>query len=421
MALPWGFVRLFKYRGFYYEFFSANGSTLLVLPIEITLGPPTYETSYLIENVPGAIDRFVFSRGQPLSHHYHALPFLKRLQVLWTLIKVVFLDAKDQWVKKKFTQLYFESWMMLLRWVLVQGWFFHCDFYDFLKKKCSKPTSYTSLISCHEMAFYAKIIWQVAKTNHQQGITAQHAMIYPEKLNFFPHPLEVRQAAMALPTVFYVFNEAMVEMLKPFYPKTKFLLACNPRYLKWKSMAPIPSFHVKRKILLVSAVMFYDVSMLLTILKNLIQEDRFRDFQYILRFHPSGEMRMRDRLWIYWARRFRNIEVSQEPLEKTLQEVALVIGSNTTTVQEAILWGVPVLTVFHEKYLCAHVLLLTPQWRIHVDALNLDRVRSLIATAQASDVIAAYKKFMGLDQPVFSIQQLVQDGFIGGILNGASL
>jgi hypothetical protein len=256
------------------------------------------------------------------------------------------------------------------------------------------------------MSFYTKIIWQVSKEAGLLGVTAQHAMIYPEKLNFFPEMNEI-EAGIPQPHIFFVYSPQMVALLKPYFPKTRFLLACSPRFNRWRDQKSLRRENGDVKnILFVSGVMFYDVMLLLAAIKKLRKENRHKNFRFWVRFHPDGEMRIFDKISVFLAHKLGKIEISRGHLEETLKHTSLVVGSNTTTLQEAMLLGIPALNIFHEDFLCADVLSLSKDSRIHVNHISSDDLHSAIKTTPDPKLIEDYKAFMGLYHPDFSTDLL---------------
>ncbi len=416
-----GFWRFFSYKGFHYEILKTGSKALLILPVEVTQGrhpqgrPPQernpYKTSYMIESAgmsPAAkIDKLIFSRTEPLGVRRYELTVYKRIRIFMVLFFTLLGDFFTRILKKETHEAYLDSFVILFQWIIAQKWFFHWDFYHFLRNLClSGDGNYKVLVSVHEMSFYTKMIWQVSKEAGLLGVTAQHAMIYPEKLNFFPEKNEI-EAGIPQPHIFFVYSPQMVTLLKPYFPKTRFLLGCSPRFNRWRDQKSLlrENGDVKN-LLFVSGVMFYDVMLLLTAIKKLMKENRYKNFRFWVRFHPDGEMRIFDKVSVFLAHKLGKIEISRGPLEETLKHTSLVVGSNTTTLQEAMLLGIPTLNIFHEDFLCADVLSLSKDLRIHVNDISSDDVSERMKTTADPKLIEDYKAFMGLYHPDFSTDLL---------------
>lgn len=411
-----GVFRFLNYRGFFYEMLEGKSPMLLILPIEITEGKFPYKTSYIVESENMPMDKLVFSRSTPLAQKCYRFTIFKRFRVLLALNLTLFSDFFKTIVTGKFNAAYLDGFTILFRWVVAQGWFFHWDFYHLLKNLClSSPRNYKALVSAHEMSFYPKMIWQVAKEAGLVGVTAQHAMIYPGKLNFFLEAAEI-EAGSPQPDIFFVYNSAMIDLLKPYFPKTSFLLCCSPRFNNWKNQkAFIRNHHGQKNILFVSGVMFYDVQLLLAVIKKLMRENNIchsegrshswrspEELRFLLRFHPDGNIRIVDRIWLFVAEKLGKVEKSVGPLEETLKQTSLVVGSNTTTLQEAVLLGIPALNIFNEDFLCVDVLSLSQNCRVHINDISVTRLLEQMNAKPDPEMIESYKAFMGLEHPDFS-------------------
>lgn len=408
-----GFFRFFSYKGFRYEILKTGSKALLILPVEVTEGRAPYKTSYMIESAgenPDAkpavkIDKLIFSRTEPMGARRYELTFYKRITIFMILFFTLLGDFFTRIAKKETREAYLDSFAILFQWIIAQRWFFHWDFYHFLRKLCGDG-NYKVLVSVHEMSFYTKMIWQVSKENGLLGVTAQHAMIYPEKLNFFPEANEI-EAGSPQPDIFFVYSPRMIDLLKPYFPKTRFLLGCSPRFNRWKGQKSwLRGNGGVKNLLFVSGVMFYDVMLLLAALKKLRKADQNKNLKFWVRFHPDGEKRILDKISIFFAHRLGKIEISKGPLEETLKHTSLVLGSNTTTLQEAILLGIPTLNIFHEDFLCADVLSLSKDLRIHLNHISLDDVYERMKITPHPKLIEDYRAFMGLHHPDFSTDLL---------------
>ncbi len=409
-----GIYRFFSYRGFHYEILKTGSKALLILPVEVTegralQGRSPYKTSYMIEsageNPVSKIDKLIFSRTEPIGIRRYELTVYKRIRIFMILFFTLLGDFFTRITKKESREAYFDSFAILFQWVITQRWFFHWDFYHFLRKRCGDG-NYKVLVSVHEMSFYTKMIWQVAKEAGLLGVTAQHAMIYPEKLNFFPEVNEIA-AGIPQPDIFFVYSPQMIDLLKPYFPKTQFLLGCSPRFNRWKDQKSwLRRCGDVKNLLFVSGVMFYDVTLLLTAIKKLRKADQRKNLKFWVRFHPDGEMRILDKLSVFWAHKLGKIEISKGHLEETLKQTSLVLGSNTTTLQEAILLGIPTLNIFHEDFLCADVLSLSKDSRIHLNHISLDDIYERMKATPDPKLIEDYKAYMGLYHPDFSTDLL---------------
>lgn len=397
-----GIARFFSYRGFYFNYRKNRSPVLLIIPDEITDHSLQAKTEYVIEDDDYPVDKLVFSRLRAIGPRFSGLSCYSKLKIFLRLLGATLGDFRETMRNKKITTAYLDAFIVFLRWVISQSWCFHWDFYGLLNNTIAvNDQGYKVLLSLHEMHFYSKVIWRTAHERNLIGVTAQHAMIIPEKLWYFPHPSEVK-AGCRLPDVFFVYSNEIIKLLEPFYPGTKFTLCCSPRFKKWKAdktgvhqRTPHPA---NNSILFVSGIMAYDVAILVQGIRKLLSQD-LPGLRIRLRLHPYASIQTLDKFWIKALRKFGKIEITKNALSDDLGTAALVIGSNSTVLQEAALVGIPVLGIYNGDFVRSAVLPDSQDWCVPVNALSAARIEEQRGRTFEDSFIRRFKENMGLFNP----------------------
>ena len=398
-----GIVRFFTYRGFFYNWLKRGSPVLLVIPDEITDHSARIRTNYLLEDANYPIDKLVFSRIKNIGFNAYNLSYLNRAKIFMKLFWVLLFDLAERLYRKEINFEYLDSFVVFLRWIISQAWCFHWDFYHFLKKFATAGSSnYRVLLSLHEMHFYSKVIWKLAREEGIMGVTAQHAMIIPEKLWYFPHKLETK-ANCPMPDVFFVYSDEIRQLLRPFYPQTRFELCCSPRFKKWKAseadLAKSQTTKDKQFVTFVSGIMSYDVTILVQAIKNLLRKNLNGGLKIKLRLHPYVNITSKDRSWIKTASAFKKIEISNVSLKDDLSMAKLIIGSNSTVLHEAVLLGLPVLSVFNHDFVHPTILPDTADWNVSIDGLTWERIGEQTTKRPDKELINRFRANMGMFSP----------------------
>lgn len=408
-----GIKQFFVYHGFYYLYLKDNAPMLLIMPDEITDHAPNYKTNYLIEGDNFPIDRLIFSKDKAIGPVFSTLNFRNKIGISFKLFSSVVADIFSSFCQKKITREYCDTLLIFIRWLISQSWYFHWDFYYLVNNILStNRNSYKVLFSMHEMHFYSRIIWRIADEKRIMAITAQHAMIVPEKLWYFSNAAE-RQAGLALPSIFFVYSDRIKKMLQPYYPDTKFMLCCSPRFNKWRSFSLDNRRynHLENKklcILFVAGIMFYDVKILIRAIKNLLNKKETGQMKIRFRLHPHGNISKMDRLWLREASRFGKIEISSNTLEKDLSEAAIMLGSNSMVIQEAYLLGVPVLSVFSSDYMSSTIMFLNADSIVPAEDISWERIKEHMNGRPDESLADRFKTDMGIYNPDLSTELIYE-------------
>ncbi len=397
-----GIVSFFTYRGFYYNYIEAGSSVLLVIPEEITDHSSQAKTDYLTEEVDYPVDRLVFSQIKNIGESFTALNHFTKARITLTLFTALMSDLWQRLICMKINTDYLDTFVIFIRWVISHSWSFNWDFYHLLKEKLDSNLRYKVLLSLHEMHFYSKVIWKVASEGGKIGVTAQHAVIIPEKLWYFPHASEL-EANCPEPDVFFVYSDEIKKLLEPFYPRTRFYLCCSPRFSKWKTVKtaqPSPqSKDVRRYVTFVSGIPYYDSAILVMAMKNLLKSKGDGDIKIKVRLHPHAIVRSRDKLWLEDSFRSSRIFTSNASLKEDLFNSCLVIGANSTVLQEAILMGIPALSISTSEYVHPSILPDTADWRIAVENISWKGIEQWTTRIPENSLIDRFKANMGIYSP----------------------
>lgn len=252
----------------------------------------------------------------------------------------------------------------------------------------------------HEMHHHSRVAWRVAARHGVARHTVQHASITEGKFWYFPDPAELA-AGLELPDVFHVFSESDRALLTDHYPVTEFRLGCSSRFAPWKGIEPTPP-PADGYALVAAAMARFDNDVLVGALRGLVEgspgEGAPPGPRLRVRLHPHTLIRRRDLKWLERAEARGLLEVSRgTSLADDIAGAALVVGTGTTVLQEALLLGRPVLQIVDPDYVDYLDLGGLPGalrvGRADLTAGHLERAR-----ASAVDP-AAVRSSLGLDQP----------------------
>lgn len=404
-----GLWRFFGYTGFYYVRINKNGRALLIIPDTITDRSAQYGTSYLAEDEGFSVDKLVFSRSTKIGDNFTALSHFKKLKYFMTIGGAIIMDIFEKIRNGKVDIYYLDMLATFLEWFLSQAWYFHVDLYALIRNTLSSGgADYKALIAVHEMHFYSKIVWKVAEEKGILGVTAQHAMIIPEKLWYFPHKMEI-DAGFSFPDIFFVYSEETKSILKKGYPeKTRFPLCYSPRFKKWKdiknvSRHPETGRGKSEFVLFAGGLTPYDTTSLLEAISNLCDLGHSgKGMKVRYRLHPHARIKLRDKIQIRKAVSSKKFELSKGSLMEDLGKSALVIGAYTLVLRQAALMGIPVLSMRSENYIQPSVLPRDEKWNATTRGLSWERITRQINTAPDSDMKKTFLKDLGMENQEFS-------------------
>lgn len=237
--------------------------------------------------------------------------------------------------------------LFLLEWIMSGRWLNLVAYAEDLHTLFGKER-FKRVHAVHEMHPYSRVTWDVA---HRAGIethTIQHATIVREKLWYFPTDDE-RRAGLQGPKVFVVYSQAIQELLAPYYTATRFLLGCGPRYKQWKHQAhQVAHMSTKTDVVFVGSLARWDIEVVLCGLQQVMQSTHVR--HVVMRWHPASDFRWLQR-WIVRRLEKNGMENSHRSLQEDISRAAVVIGMNSTVLEEALAVGVPIIVLHDERFL----------------------------------------------------------------------
>lgn len=243
----------------------------------------------------------------------------------------------------------FDKVLLLLKWLcwtLSFQWLH--DYY--LEKSLSDTVKKYGIqkVGCiHEMHYYARVVWRVAKKYKAKSYTIQHAAFSNGKRWYICLSEEI-ESGLELPDVMYVYNKRVANVLKHYYRKTDFYLGCSTRYSHWKAVSGIEKNG--KYYLFVSALAGFDNDVLITALRSLLKTST-ELLPVRLRLHPFAKLSYCVKRWIRTSLKKGIIGISKNAsLRDDLENAAVVIGMSTTVLEESLLLGRPVIQINHPDF-----------------------------------------------------------------------
>jgi len=338
---------VFRYRPFGYALYGTIGDSVLVVPA--TCGFATkdgrYKTDYVSTDCDGGI--FVFGFIERCGKNAKIVDSLSVEKKVWIALSLAargvgaYFTVEGGVTDKTLLLLQWLSWVLGLQWL-------H-NFY--LQKSLTRVVEKYGVkkIGCfHEMHSYSRIVWGITSKYCIKGYTVQHASISDGKRWYFVSQDEI-DSGLALPDVFYVFEDRISGMLKPYYRNTKFSLGCSSRYGRWINVRPEPASNYGYY-LFVGALGGFDSLVVIESLDRLLRTSDER-IPVRLRLHPHAELSRKMKYWIKVQERKGKIELAEgTPLSEDIKGVKVVIGMSTTVLEESLLFGRPVIQLKHPSY-----------------------------------------------------------------------
>lgn len=411
-----GLYKFIKYKGFYFRHIKNKSSVLLIIPDVIVDGSDEFKTNYLIEDDDYPVDKLLFSFSKKRLKQgirYTTLNIIGKIALFIKLFTAILCDLGKQLIERRVTLRYLDALTLFMGWLLSQSWYFVWDLYHMLNS-CGVSNCNRYLLVLHEMHFYSRVVWTIANERGLSGIAVQHALIIPEKLWYFPDKSEIR-ANCPLPGIFFVYSDETKELLQPLYQKTKFHKCCSPRFRRWKkyfaSEYPVSESannkytmsikhenkRNKRVVLIVNnAAIFHDI-VVINALYKLIRLKLNDNISLRFRPHPDERLRFLDQLRIQIAVKLCKMEMSSQSLSDDFREADLVVGANSTVVQEAALMGASVMGVSDDDYISSSILPSSYFYRIN--KLSRDVLTQCMVKKNDDILIQRLKSNIGIFSP----------------------
>lgn len=347
-----GFFKLIgKFRQFGYVLYGEIKDTILIMAS--TCGSETndgaYKTPYVLTQHGDVL--FVFGLYKQFENYNESaikikeLPIIRKILFLYILIKsgvYAFFYIQGPLVEKTLLLLKWFSWVVSLQWLF-------CYYLEITLLKIVACYNIKKIGCIHEMHDYSRIVWRVASKYNLKSYTVQHAAITEGKRWFFTYP-EEQEAGLALPNIMFVYNQKVVELLKPYYKYTVFPLGSSSRYTHWKDIK-VCSEHKGKYYLFVSALPRFDNNIIIDALRRIAFLIK-GNVSLRLRLHPAANLGYKNRYWIHSLVKKKYITVSKNTsLRDDIEDAIAVIGMNTTVLEEALLLERPVIQLTHPDYL----------------------------------------------------------------------
>lgn len=396
-------------------FYSGSDSSVIgITPASIcTIENGKMETAYCHPEDAGAISWMVFEdAGEARDEFCSRLHVVKKLgSFLRAWARVSFSHAllePDVAVASLLTL----SCILRLHWVCLLA-------FGLRVEKILKQRRPRAVFCVHEMWPWSRVVWDVLRRNGIAGVTIQHASITRSKLWYFPMPVELN-AGFATPDTFAVFSEKEQSLLTSYYPNsTSFPLTCGSRYayLKEQKMfrgstskhQAVGALSVGGFVLFVSSVPWWDVEVVLSAAQKLSVMDHgtgnreHETWNILIRLHPRAVVPRRWQQWLKAAQARGDIHVSKRRLREDLEAAAVVVGMNSTALEEATIMGRAVVVLEDSRYLSFAT---TLGMHCAVSALSWQSIEATVAAADDA-FVAAGRNALGIDLPVVRLSEIV--------------
>lgn len=398
-----GIVQLiFNLKPFGYAVYGKIHDTILVVPSVLGKVTPDneFKTPYVFTEKDDGV--FIFGNASTCGKNAKKvvnLVFKNKLLMMCLLLKSgirAFFTVQGNTIEKTLLLLKWFSWVLGFQWLF--------DYH--LEKSLSEIVEKYKIkkIGCiHEMHFYARIVWRVAARYKATGVTIQHASISTGKRWYFAYP-EEKKSGVLLPDVMYVYNEKVIQLLKPYFENTKFLLGCSCRYCFWKDVKETKGTAKRKYFLFVGALAQFDNDVLIDALRNLFTTTT-EPIPIRLRFHPDANISNSRKNWLHSKTKEGVIEISKNtPLKTDIDGAIAVIGMSTTVLEEALLMGCPVIQLTHPDYL-QYIDIDGVPGAVKIDYRKLSAT-DLLNTPNMQVDSGSIRKSLGLNHPIVNYKQL---------------
>jgi hypothetical protein len=337
-----------SFRRFGHAVYGNPTDHILVVPLSCgrKSGNRTFETPYVSTRTGDSL--YVFGAVSSLGQHAEqddlrfcrdvASPCVALLRAGWLALA----EVKATFPERLLLGLQWAEWTLSLDWLIYLG----------LEQSLSRLVRARGIkrIGCiHEMHAHSKVVWRVAAMCGARGYTVQHASISLGKRWYFPYPEELC-AGLELPDTFFVFEPHVAQLLKPFYNETQFVEGCSCRYAQW-SARDAEVTKAGGGILFVTALPFYDNDVVIGSARKFLQ-DANGSMPVHFRLHPAAQLSRRARNWLTQNVSNGVVTLSNgSSLRVDLEGAKVVVGMGSTSLQEALVAGRPIIQLLHQDFL----------------------------------------------------------------------
>src|SRR3989338_7733417 len=263
-------------------------------------------------------------------------------RVFWCWMKISINGIGDRdWIVASVITL---RWLLGMQWLIL--WMLALRV-----RQITKEIKFDKVFCVHEIWPWSRAVWYELAGQDIAGITIQHASIRRSKLWYCPASEEI-EAGLKLPKEFAVFSENEKRLLQEFYSNTKFSIGCGTRYSHWKQKREddFKAVQPTDLVLFVSSVPWWDNEVVLGGVKMLLDYDASAR-PIVVRLHPLAVVRPRTRKWLEQAQCKERLTLSCAALQDDITRAALVVGMNSTVLEEAAAMGRAILTLETNDYL----------------------------------------------------------------------
>lgn len=298
---------------------------------------------------------------------------------------------------------WFSASVITLRWIVNLQWV-TLWMLDRKLQRIFKENKIEKVFCVHEMWPWSRLVWYTCGHNRIPTVAFQHASISRTKLWYFPTREEL-ESGLKTPDDFFIFSKKEQELLEQFYPaKTVFHVGCGPRFVQWKTYVPPQSFNKSpdAPVLCVSSIPWWDNEIVFRGVEKLINTSGgTRPIR--VRLHPMAKLKHGQKKWLLSMVKCGKIAISKDLLTDDLNHAAIVVGMNSTVLEEGLIVGLPVMVFETNKFLS----FATPLGRhIAVEELGWEVVEDCITNIKSSiwKQVEGGRMALGVEGPIFRVR-----------------
>ena len=294
--------------------------------------------------------------------------------------------------------------LLVLRWIFGFSWVnklmlaYHLDYQLSIR-------AFDRIYCVHEMHPHSRIVWGIAEERNTGSVTVQHASIARSKLWYFPTTEEIA-GGLKTPREWAVYCRRTRDLMAAFLPgETRYRFVCGPRYAHWKDVSPVKITPTEMApVLFAGSLPWWDNVVVLEAAKKLLDSPPGgRTVQ--VRLHPAAILPKRWKQWLDQMTRQNRLSISTGDLSDAVGDATVVVGMNTTVLEEASLTGKAVIVLSSDDYLSFSNNLGT---NVPVRRFSWETIEETISTTESrfEDSVARGREQLGIDRTVFSFEDL---------------
>jgi len=295
------------------------------------------ETTYCHPDDATSMSWLLFEDGVK-TYHSKDITRMQVLKLFFSLVGIWFKlsmqrpkeCAKSSWAIASALTL---RWVFQLKWV--NEWMYIKKVQRVIEEQ--KPQRVFCL---HEIHPHSRILWHECDGRDIKRLTVQHSMITREKLWFFPTKRETTNGLKLFDEI-SVFSPQDLELLKTYYGEdVKYDVFCGPRFAHWKNKNP-KDFAVtdeQKNVLFVTSLPWWDCEVVFSAMAKLLKEKKC-PYSLAMRLHPTANVSRHWKKWLVEKQKTGEIKCVQGALSEAVLSSSVVIGLNSTVLEEALLMG----------------------------------------------------------------------------------